>query len=200
MALSIYGIPTSRALRILWLANELGLDFNYVPVDFSGGSRQPEFMKLNPNGHVPVIDDDGLILWESLACNLYLIKKHGGPLQPKSLADEGRALQWSFWVMTEVEKAALTQLMKLVYPADIPDTEAAAQKQKLIPALGVLNGALAGKDYLLGSSFTIADLNVAAVLAWLKIVKYDFSTVPNVEAWLTRCLARPAYASAKATK
>ncbi|MSP44113.1 MAG: glutathione S-transferase family protein [Alphaproteobacteria bacterium] len=200
MALTIYGIPTSRALRILWLANELGLDFKYVPVDFSGGSRQPEFMKLNPNGHVPVIDDDGLILWESLACNLYLIKKHGGPLLPKNLADEGRALQWSFWVMTEVEKAALSLLRKLVYPADIADAEVAAARGKLVPAFSVLNGALMGKDCLLGTEFTIADLNVAAVLAWLKIVKYDFSAIPNVEAWLTRCLARPAYVAAKATK
>ncbi|MEQ1889099.1 MAG: glutathione S-transferase family protein [Alphaproteobacteria bacterium] len=200
MALTIYGIPTSRALRILWLANELGLDFTYVPVDFSGGSRLPGFMKLNPNGHVPVIDDDGLILWESMACNLYLIKKHGGPLQPETLADEGRALQWSFWVMTEVEKAALTLLMKLVYPADVPDTEAAAARGKLAPSLKVLEGALEGKDYLLGASFTIADLNVAAVLMWLKIVKYELSAVPNVAGWLTRCLARPAYAAAKATK
>jgi glutathione S-transferase len=200
MALTIYGIPTSRALRILWLANELGLAFNYVPVDFSGGSRQPEFLKLNPNGHVPVIDDDGLILWESLACNLYLIKKHGGPLLPESIADEGRTLQWSFWVMTEVEKAALTLLEKRVYPDEISDADAAAAREKLIPALKVLDGALEGKDYLLGSRFTIADLNVAAVLAWLRIVKYDFSTVPNVADWLARCLARPAFAAAKATK
>lgn len=200
MALTIYGIPTSRALRILWLANELGLEYKYVPVDFSGGSRSPEFLKLNPNGHVPVIDDDGLILWESMACNLYLIKKHGGPLAPKSLSDEGRTLQWSFWVMTEMEKAALTLLEKRVYPDEVTDADAAAAREELVPTLKVLEGALAGRDYLLGSVFTVADLNVAAVLSWLRIAKYDLAAFPIVADWLTRCLSRPANLAARATK
>ncbi len=200
MALTIYGVPTSRALRILWLANELGLKYTYVPVDFMGGSRTPEFLKINPNGHVPAIDDDGLILWESLACNLYLIKKHGGPLAPKTLADEGRTLQWSFWAMTEAEEPALTLLLKLVEPANIPDAAVAAAKEKLPAILKVLDDALAGKDYLLGANFTVADLNVAAVLAWLKMAKYDLSPFANVSAWLGRCLARPANAAARAVK
>lgn len=200
MALTIYGLATSRALRVMWTAKELGLDFKHVPTDFSGGTRTPEFLKINPNGHVPAIDDDGVILWESLACNLYLVKKHGGPLLPKTVADEGRVLQWSFWVMTEAEMAALTILFKRLNMPEATDAAVAAATEKLTGALKVLDGALAGKDYLLGADFTIADLNVACVLAWLQMAKFDLSAVPNVAGWLGRCLGRPAYQAARSTK
>jgi len=76
--LKIYGVARSRAFRVLWMARELGLDYEHVKVDFaSGETREPGFLALNPNGHVPVIDDAGFILWESMAINLYLAKKYG---------------------------------------------------------------------------------------------------------------------------
>ena len=142
MALTIYGIPQSRALRVLWLAKELGIDYKNVPITNTGGSREPDFLKINPNGHIPAIDDDGVVLCESLAINLYLAKKYGGDLQPKNMGDEGRALQWSFWAVTEAEGPALTLLMKRMNPAT-PDSEVAAANTKLGAALKVLDGALA---------------------------------------------------------
>ena len=199
MGLTIYGIPQSRALRVLWLAKELGIDYKNVPITNTGGSREPEFLKINPNGHIPAIEDDGVVLCESLAIKLYLSKKYGGDLQPKNIADEGRALQWSFWAVTEAEGPALTLLMKRMNPAT-PDSEVAAATTKLGAALKVLDGALAGKEYLLGSSFSIADLNVAAVLAWLQMAKFDLTPYPNVGAWLGRGLGRPAFAAARGGK
>ena len=196
MALTIYGAPQSRALRVLWMAKELGLDYKLVPTSPRGETRTPEFLKINPNGHVPAIDDDGVIIWESMACNLYLLKKHGGPLQPKSVADEGRTLQWSFWAMTELEPQALPLLFKAIMPERTTDAAVAAANEKLPEVLKVLDGALAGKDYLLGSSFTAADLNVASVLNFLAMIKYDVKGFPNVAAWAGRCLGRPALAAA----
>ena len=87
--LTIYGIYRSRASRNFWLANELGIPFKVVPViqryrlkePLPAGvvhTKSPEFLKVNPNGHIPAIDDDGVVLNESLAINLYLAKKHGG--------------------------------------------------------------------------------------------------------------------------
>jgi len=85
MALTIYGQQQSRASRVLWLAKELGLQFEHVPVNQRAGeTRKPDFMQINPNGHIPVIRDGDLVLWESLAINEYLIHKHGGPLAPKT--------------------------------------------------------------------------------------------------------------------
>jgi glutathione S-transferase len=62
---------------------------------------------VNPNGRIPAIDDNGFKLWESMAINLYLAKKHGCDLLPKTMVDESQAIQWSFWAMTELEKPAL---------------------------------------------------------------------------------------------
>src|SRR5438445_3431194 len=76
MSLKIYGVARSRAARVLWMAKELGLDYQHIKVDFATGeTRAPAHLALNPNGHVPVIDDDGFILWESMAINLYLDRK-----------------------------------------------------------------------------------------------------------------------------
>jgi len=132
MALKIYGVARSRAFRVLWMAKELGLDYEHVKVDFATGeTRAPAHLALNPNGHVPVIDDDGFVLWESMAINLYLAKKYGaGGLYPTRLGDEARAWQWSFWGMTEVERSVLTALMhRAVHPADKRDAAAADAAQ-----------------------------------------------------------------------
>src|SRR6185437_3394897 len=84
MPLKIYGVARSRTFRTLWMAKELGLDYEHVKIDFAtGDTRTPAHLALNPNGHVPVIDDDGFVLWESMAINLYLAKKYGaGTLYP----------------------------------------------------------------------------------------------------------------------
>ena len=112
MALKIYGVARSRAFRTLWMAKELGLDYEHLKVDFATGeTRTPGHLALNPNGHIPVIDDNGFVLWESMAINLYLAKKYGaGTLYPTRLEDEARAWQWSFWGMTEVERPVLAVL------------------------------------------------------------------------------------------
>jgi glutathione S-transferase len=199
--LKIYGVARSRAFRILWMAKELGLDYEHVKVDFaSGQTREPGFLALNPNGQVPVIDDDGFILWESMAINLYLAKKYGaGRLYPTRLEDEARAWQWSFWGMTEVERPVLTAMMnRAVYPEEKRDMAAAAAAEKaLAQPLKVLDGVLGRSPNLLGESFTVADLNVASILAWARPAQIDMSAVPNVAEWLKNCAERPAARAAR---
>src|SRR5689334_10856270 len=76
-ALRIYGIARTRAFRALWIAMELGIDYEHIPIEIgSAGARTPEFLAVNPNGRLPAIEDDGFALWESLAITLYLAKKH----------------------------------------------------------------------------------------------------------------------------
>src|SRR5512133_462972 len=159
MALKIYGVARSRAFRTLWMAKELGLDYEHIKVDFAtGDTRTPEHLALNPNGHVPVIDDDGFILWESMAINLYLAKQYGaGRLYPSRLEDEARAWQWSFWGMTEVERPVLTALFnRAILPEDKRDAAAAdAAEKQLAPPLRVLDGVLGRTSHLLGADFTV---------------------------------------------
>src|SRR5262249_8991348 len=144
--------------RALWLAKELGLDYDNVAVDFATGeTRQPAFLKINPNGHVPAIDDGGVILWGSVAINLYLAEKYGlGTLYPTSLEGEAQAWQWSLWGMTELERNVLTAMFnRAIYPEDKRDAAAAdAAEKELQHPLGVLDGAVGTTPYLLGGEFT----------------------------------------------
>jgi glutathione S-transferase len=199
--LKIYGVPRSRAFRTLWLAKELGLDYENVQVDFAtGATRQPDYLKINPNGHVPAIDDNGFILWESMAINLYLAKKHGlGTLYPTGLQDEARAWQWSLWGMTEIERPVLTAMFnRAIYPEDKRDAAAAdAAEQDLQNPLTVLDGAVTKTPYLLGGDFTVADLNVASILSWARPARVDFGAFPKAADWLGRCALRPAAKEAR---
>ena len=199
--LKIYGIPRSRAFRTLWLAKELGLDYENIQVDFATGeTRRQPYLSINPNGHVPAIDDDGFILWESMVINLYLAKKHSlGVLYPKSLEDEARTWQWSLWGITELERNVLTAMFnRAIYPEDRRDAAAADQAEKdLQHPLGVLDGAVAKTGYLVGGDFTVADLNVASVLSWARPARIEFTPFPKAADWLGRCALRPAAKAAR---
>ena len=201
MTLKIYGVARSRAFRTLWMAKELGLDYEHIKVDFAtGDTRSPAHLALNPNGHVPVIDDDGFILWESMAINLYLDKKYGRDgLYPSRLVDEARAWQWSYWGMTEVERPVLTVLFnRAILPEDKRDAAAGDAAEKTLGGpLKVLDAALGHSSNLLGDRFTVADLNVASILAWARPAQIDMAPFPKVAEWLKNCAERPAARAAR---
>ncbi|MCY3820796.1 MAG: glutathione S-transferase family protein [Gammaproteobacteria bacterium] len=194
MTLTIYGPPMSRAMRTLWMAHELGLNFRHE-YGFQEEALTPteDLVAANPMGQVPAIDDDGFTLSESMAINIYLAKKHG-KLAPATPVEEAQTLRWSFWVMTAVEVTLLDVLLKARgLRGHEKDPEAAkAGIDTLQKPFNVLNDALAGGDYLLGNAFTVADLNVASVFAWARAANIDFSQQPHLDAWLERCLAREA--------
>lgn len=198
--IKLYGIRQSRAQRSLWALEELGVPYEHVPTHFATDAKKPEYLAINPNGKVPALVDDDVTLFESLAINLYLARKYDkSGLQPRSLEDEARAVQWSIWAMTEVEGPLLQILMNRVFLPPTQRDESAARmgEERLAPPLRVLDGALAGRRHLLGDTFTIADLNVASVLSWALIVKLDLHRTPNVARWLEECCARPAFAKAQ---
>jgi glutathione S-transferase len=202
MAIRLYGIPQSRTSRCLWMLEELGVPYENVPVSFVGEAQKPDFLKINPNGRIPALDDDGLILFESLAINLHLARKYDGGkgLWPKSADDQSRAVQWSIWAMTEAEPPVMKLLMNRVFlpEAQRNEAEAKAGEEALQKPLRVLEGALAGRSYLLGDSFTVADLNVGAVVGWAPTIgKMKLDGTPNVAAWLARCNGRPALGRAQ---
>jgi glutathione S-transferase len=199
--LTLYGISASRAFRNLWLLEELGLDYRQEPVDYrNGGAETPELLALNPNGRIPVLRDGDLVLCESMAINLYLASRYArdGDLWPVDPAMQGQAYQWSFWVMTEVEQALLTVLMhKRVLPAERRDAHKLARNTGLLQRpFAILEQALTEHDWLLGGAFSVADLNVAAVLSWARAARMDLSDYPRLTAWVKACMARPAFRAA----
>ncbi|MFN3231817.1 MAG: glutathione S-transferase family protein [Alphaproteobacteria bacterium] len=200
--LTIYGIPTSRAMRSVWMAEELhqeiGLEYKNIPTHFIDESKEPEYLAINPNGRVPAMDDDGLILFESLAINLYLAKKHAGSaLSPRDIEEEAKTTQWSFWAITELEPNIIALVVRHPKIAMAPPNQEIEDgaRDALERPLKVLDAHLADRDWLIADRFTVADLNVSAVMSLSKFIDLDFSNYPNVQDWFGRCLARPAYAA-----
>jgi glutathione S-transferase len=201
-SLRIYGIARTRAFRALWVAKELGLDFEHLPIEIGDdGAKSPEFLAINPNGRLPVIEDGDFVLFESLAITLYLAKKHSsGQLYPGTLEDEARAWQWSLWAVTEVDRGVnIWSLHAVRLPPAERNQALREEALKVIASpFRVLDTAVSAQPYLLGDAFTVADLNVAAVIS--RAVDMDLSAWPNLRAWLTRCLERPAALEALALK
>jgi glutathione S-transferase len=184
------------------MLEELGLDYEHEPIDFRDhGTEKPEYLRINPNGRIPTLRDGELTLYESMAINLYLASRYGreAGLWPSTAEGEGLAYQWSFWVMTEVEHPLLMVLMhKRVLPEDKRDPERAKRNAGLLARpFEILEQALAGKEYLLEERFTVADLNVAAVLSWARPARYPLHDFPHLKVWSERCLARPASKAAR---
>ncbi|HWP67099.1 MAG TPA: glutathione S-transferase family protein [Candidatus Limnocylindria bacterium] len=193
--ITLYGVTRSRALRCLWMLEELGIPYEHVKTAFGPtGSRTPEFLRINPNGHIPAMTDGELTLWESLAINLYLARKYGPALWPATPEDEGRAYMWSIWAMTELEEPVITVFLNRVMLPEAQRNEAAAKAaaERFLVPLRVLDGALAGREYLLGSTFSVADLNVAGVLMTAPLSGLSLDGAPNAAAWLSRTTQRPA--------
>ena len=190
----LHGTSRSRSARSLWALEELGVKYEHLPMPTTE-AKSHTHLKLNPNGHVPVLEDDGVVVWESMAINLYLAEKYGkNSLWPSEPAAHAAIYQWSFWAMTEVEPHLLTIMRnRVMNPPEQRDEKVAQSAVEALKApLNALEESLKGKEYLLGKNFTIADLNVAAVMSWIPMMKLDLSSTPNVQAWLQRCLGREA--------
>ena len=198
----IYGMARTRAFRALWVAMELGIDYEHIPVEIGdAGARTPEFLAINPNGRLPAIVDDGFVLVESLAITLYLAKKHAtGTLYPATIQGEARAWQWTLWALTEVDRGVNIWSLHAIRlpPAERDAAKLAEALQVVAGPFKVLDEAVSKQPYLLGNDFTVADLNVAAVIS--RAIDMNMSATPRLKAWLDRCLGRPAARRALALK
>ena len=199
--ITLYGTSKSRASRCLVALEELGLTYRHVPLFQHGlvDADREAVRALNPNAHIPILDDDGLILWESMAINLYLADKHGSKLGgaswPSGSRERGLIYQWSLWSQTEMDRPDWHQALR----TGDADRIALARDQRLA-TLSRLDAAVAGRDYLLGEAFTFADLNVAATICQPNEggrIDGDFDPfangLPALGAWLQRCTTRDAW-------
>ena len=194
--LQIYGNPRSRAMRCLWMLEEMGEPYQLIEKSIRTDELQSaEYLRLNPNARIPTLVDGDLVLWESMAINLNLAQKYEGPMHSVGPTVLGLAAQWSFWAMLELEGLLLELLNhRAVLPEFARDPSYAERDELLLRRpLGVLNNSLRGRDHLAGGNFTVADLNVASILAWGKMARLDLSAHPDVARWLDSCLTRPAY-------
>ena len=199
--LKLYGMARTRSTRILWALEELGAEYQFIPVDLAKGEGQTdEFLTLNPAGKVPVLVDGGLILTESAAICTYL-----GDLYPESgmVPDFGtaeRALynQWCFFVLTELEQPLWTiGKHKFALPKQqrVPEIKETAVWEFQRAATRLAKG-LRGKEYLVGDRFTMADLLAAHTLSWARAFRVQHD-VESLEEYRAKQFSRPALQAAQ---
>lgn len=203
--LTIYGAMRSRVTRNMWLLDELGVPYRHVPVmqayrkaaaDAPITTGSTEFLALSPAGAIPVLDDDGFVLSESLAINLYLARKHGGPLAPRDLREDAQMMQWSLYAATSIEAQAL--VVSYAYAenrAGRPEgrAEIASASVRLERPLDVIEAHLAKNGHPVGGRFTVADINLAEILRYAQAHAPLFDARPATKAWLSACQTRPAF-------
>jgi len=199
--LQLYGNTRSRALRCLWMLEEVGQPYQLVEKSTRADELQSaEYLRLNPNARIPTLIDGDLVLWESMAINLYLAQKYEGPMHCADPAVLGLAAQWSFWSMLEIEHLLLHLLEHRALLAEFSRDASAVERNELLlkRPLKVLNDALVPHGHLAGKDYTVADLNVASILVWGKMARLDLSAYPALTEWLNLCLARSAYGRVRA--
>lgn len=199
--LRLYGSAKSRAVRVLWMLGELGLPYDHKDwLPRSPETKTPEYLQLNANARVPTIDDDGFILSESMAINMYLAKKHKSPLAPADAKQEALAMQWSLWETDRLDRQIVNYCR---HTNDLPAAErkadvADAAWKEIVPAFDALEAGLKKSEWLAGPQFSVADLNVASAL--FRALTLDLGKWPKLNAWLHKCWDRPAAKKAKAMR
>ena len=196
----LFGISGSRALRSIWGIEETGIEYEQVPVTYGADSKEADYLTVNPNGRIPALIDGDLHLFESMAINLYLAKRYGGSLYPSNAVDEASTWQWSVWAISEIEPLQMQIVIQRIFtPADKRNPKVIdGATNSLQRPLKVLDAALNGRDWLVGETFSVADLNVAAVMHLMKMIGFNYSEHVNVQRWADACYARPALARALA--
>ena len=201
--LTLHFAPNSRAGRILWLLEELGLPYELNRMDFHPKDlKSDEHRARHPLGRVPVLDDDEIRIWESGAIVEYVLERHkNGGLKPAVEAEEYPAyLQWFHYCEGMVMPPVNTIVVQTVLlPPDRRDETALAQAQKLLTrALAPVNEDLAGKDYLIGD-FSGADIMLGHACFMSNRLGCVTDEMTNLKSYVERVAARPAFQKAMAT-
>lgn len=195
--IKIYGQFASSAKRCLWVLEELGLPYDHIAYAQSGTEiQQAEFIKINPNGKIPVLVDGDVTVFESIAINVYLAERYKGDLWREDAADKAALFQWSFWGVAELEPHALAILIQKYFTEEADRVQSITDNAtaRLVRSLGVIDKIMANQPCLLGDEFTLADLNISSIGTILRRVEFDLSGFPHASRWLNACLQRDAYA------
>jgi glutathione S-transferase len=200
--IKIYGWRKSRAVRCMWVLEELGVDYQQVPLKpHAGETKTPEYLAMNPAGKIPTLDHDGFVLSETVAINHYLASTLPGSLLPADPRGQAKVLQWTSWAISDLEP----QIVAIMREGRRPERQADASRVAVATTEihdmidRVLEPVLAGSEYLLETQgFTLADLNVASVASSLGVFGISLQSHAATDAWLKRCFARPAWQRAQA--
>jgi glutathione S-transferase len=192
--MKLYGAPPTRALRVVWLLNELGLEYEMLPVYLmQGENQQQDFLTLNPAGKVPVLVDGSLVLTESAAIQLYLADKNPqAGFIPEAVEDRAQMYRWIFFLVTEIEQP-LWRIARhsFVYPEEkrLPQDVSLA-RQECVEMVAVLERHMEKREFMVGDRLSVADFNAAYILDWANEEKM-LDGAPRLREYLRSMYARP---------
>lgn len=168
--MKVYGTYPTRVLRVLWLLQELDVEYELVPVNLLTGEHfEPKFLALNPAGKVPVLVDGDLVLTESSAIQLYLAEKYPDRgLIPETLADRAQMYRWIFFLVTEIEQPLwrIARHTRLYAKDERLPEEVTLATRDCKAMIKILEQHMQGRQFLAGESLSVADLNAAYTLDW----------------------------------
>ena len=195
----LHHCPETRSMRTLWLLHELGVEFDVITLPFDKTLRSPEFLELNPAGRVPALEIDGDVMFETGAITEYLCERFPEAGMGRAPGDAERR-DWLVWMhfaeTISQHTAALTQQHVAIYPPEKRSPLVTRlEAKRLEKTFNALEGRLTGRDYLLDSGFSAADVSVGqAVYMAMHYVRLE--PFPAISAWWARVTARPAYQAA----
>lgn len=195
--LTIYGSPKSSSGRCFWCLEEIASEYKVESINFKEKQHQSaEFLKINPNGKIPVLIDGDYKIWESMAINFYLAEAYKKELLGETAKDRGLVYQWSIWSIAELQPPLVSVFIQLIFvPEERRDSKVIEKALSKLPSLlKTLDDGLASNQYLAGAQFSLADLNVASVVSICDSIKHDLKDYKNIQKWLENIIAkRPSY-------
>jgi len=196
--LKIWGRATSSNVqKVLWCCAELGLDFERLDVGGPfGGNRDPEYLKLNPNGLVPTVKDGDLIMWESNTICRYLAStRRGEQLYPRDPGARTHVERWMDWQLAVIGPPMGQLLFGLI--RSTPETRDAAAieagRRRALAGWTIVDDALADRPYLAGDQVTLAEIVLGTqIYRWFTFA-IERPNLPNLHAWYQRMRQRPGF-------
>jgi len=199
--LTLYGSPGSRSTRVAWALEEAGAEYDFILIDLKkGDQKNPEFLKLNPNGKLPVLVDGELVLSESAAICTYIGERFpaSGLVPPlEQSADRAHYFQWCFFAMSELE-APLWTMSK--HARLLPEEQRIAAiapicMREFEQVASVLAQHMESREYAVGMQFTAADILLGGTLNWARAL--NIALPPSLKIYAKQMSARPALIRAK---
>jgi|SRR5882757_3556518 len=199
--MKIYWIKAQAPRRVLALAKHLGIEANFVEIDLmAGGLKTPDFAALNANKKAPVLVDGDQVLWESSAIMAYLCIKAGSDMWPvRNAAEQVEVLRWLSWNDGHWAPAVgpfyFEHVVKSTFGIGAPDRESL---KSLVPELhkfaAVLDGHMAGRNFVACGRLTIADFQAASMATYWRESEMPLDAYPNIVRWIEGLLRIPAWA------
>lgn len=190
---------TSCVGSSLWLLEEIGEPYTLYPIDLQKIEHKSDsFLRLNPNGKVPCLDDDGYIIWESMAINYYMCRKYKPELLGDNIREQGWVDQWIQWCQSELEPFVTEIFVNASRPPEMKQPlYVQSCKYKIMQATILMDKELKNRKYFVEDKFTLADLIIACYAHIHSILHTDLSMYPNFARWYNSVIARKPLLSAK---